>query len=492
MKSPVEIVGAGCDTLVMNIYPTDAVFQITQRRVDAELQQELTIVKQRAQDEEEDIETRFVFHGSPLLMRTKGSEGFNWILHNSSLTLAVNRGSKMALLGQVRCSSEYLWSVHDEHGTQDLGKVVSAVHLFLISIFGEYIVLQPSGYDLAVDVVNLDLNTIEGIKEQFITRAQLDDEMPLDVRETDGMIDGPDSIKRRWRRVTGLSFGSRNGQVSALIYDKTHEIKYKSPNKTWFHDLWRTKKHEDGSPVWDEVSSVVRIELRFKRRALHEFKCEEDFHGLESAYQLEEVTPGLWAYAVGHVDSGPDGLPDGWLRYVVPIDDTNRSRWPVHPDWEVIQSAFIPQPLPESDTEREERERAEYLRLADEELTARPLSAKKVKVSARRNPVVAPESSSEPPAAPAFDLKTFIRKRHYQVNMRRMVAQIAGCMETAEAWRRLGPDEEQLGEEIEPDISLTFHYLYKHVEEYLQEKERVFPERVQKKRVLYSVETATA
>ncbi len=492
MTSSVEMVGAGCDTLVMNVYPTDELFRIMQRRVDAELQRELTVLKQRAQDEEEDIETRFVFNGSPLLMRTKGSEGFNWILHNSSLTLAVNRGSKMAILGQVRCSSEYLWSVHHEDGIQDLGKAISAVHVFLMSVFGDYIVLQPSAYDLAVDVVNLDLNTIEGVKEYFITRAQLDDEMPLDAREVDWMIDGPDSIKRRWRRVTGLSFGSRNGQVSALIYDKTHEIKYKSPNKTWFHDLWRTKKHEDGSPVWDEESPVVRIELRFKRRALHEFKCDEEFHGIESAYQLDEVTPGLWAYAVGHVGGGADDLPDGWLRYVVPTDDTNRSRWPVHPDWEVIQRAFIPQPLPESDVEREERERVEYLRLADEELAARPLSAKKVKVSACRKPAAPVQTSSVPPAAPAFDIKPFIRKRHYEVNMYRMVAQIAGCMETAEAWRRLGPDEEQLGNGVEPDIKLTFHYLYKHVKAYMEEKDRVFPERVQKKRVLYSVEKVKA
>jgi hypothetical protein len=232
------------------------------------------------------------------------------------------------------------------------------------------------------------------------------------------------------------------------------------------------------------------LEIRYKRRALHEFKCDGDFHGLESAYQLEEVTPGLWAYAVGHVGGGADDLPDGWLRYVVPTDDTNRSRWPVHPDWEVIQRAFVPKPLPESETQREERERAEYLRLADEELTARPLAAKKVKVSARRRKSATPsvESSSEPPAAPAYDLKTFIRKRHYQVNMRRMVAQIAGCMETAEAWRRLAPVEEQLPDEVEPDISLTFHYLYKHVEAYMEEKERVFPKRVEKKRVLYSVE----
>jgi len=36
------------------------------------------------------------------------------------------------------------------------------------------------------------------------------------------------------------------------------------------------------------------------------------------AYDLEERLPGLWFYAVGHVGGGEDGLPDGWLRYVVP------------------------------------------------------------------------------------------------------------------------------------------------------------------------------
>jgi hypothetical protein len=137
---PVEIVGFGVDTLVLNIYPTDSSFTLVKRRVSAELQEELTLLKQRAQDEEEDIPSRFVFGGSPLLMRTKGSEGFNWILHNRKLTIAVNRGSKMSLLGQVRFSSEYLWSVRDAWGKQDIGKALAEVHVFLTVIFGEYFV----------------------------------------------------------------------------------------------------------------------------------------------------------------------------------------------------------------------------------------------------------------------------------------------------------------------------------------------------------------
>ena len=212
--------------------------------------------------------------------------------------------------------------------------------------------------DLAVDVAYLDFGSVQDIKDCFITGAQLDDERPVDSRESDdGMLDGPDSIKRRWRRVTGLPFGARNGQVSALLYDKTHEIKYKSPEKAWFHDVWNMKRDENEQPVWDGVTAVWRNEIRYKRRALHDFKVDGVFHGIEDVYELEEKLPGLWAYAVGNVGGGVDGWPDGWLRYVVPTDDTNRSRWPVHPDWEVIQGAFEPVRVPESDYEREERER---------------------------------------------------------------------------------------------------------------------------------------
>ncbi len=220
--------------------------------------------------------------------------------------------------------------------------------MFLMALFGDDIMLQPSSIDLAVDVVGLDVGSVQDVKEHFITRAQLDDQMPVDASD-DGMIDGPDHIKRRWRRITGLPFGARSGQVSALLYDKTHEIKYKSPKKVWFHDIWKAVKDENGTPVWDGDAAVWRVELRFKQRALHEFQQEGVFHGIENAYDLMGRLPLLWSYAVGHVGGGADGLPDGWLRYVVPMEDTNRSRWPVHPDWQVIQAAFQP---PEADEQR--------------------------------------------------------------------------------------------------------------------------------------------
>ena len=476
MESLVKILGAFLDTLVLNVYPTDHAFELEERRLDPLLREELTLLKEQAQELEEDFPTRFAFNGAPLLMRAKGGDGFNWIMHNHWLTVAVNRSSKAQILAQVRCSSAYLWRV------RDLGQILGDVHQFLMSIFGEYILPHVSSCDLAVDVTGLDLSSVEVVKEHFVSRAQLTGLMPSSATD-DGMIDGPDSIKQRWGRITGLPFGARGGALSALIYDKTHEIKYKSPEKAWFHDLWLHVLDENGNPVWDGKAPVWRIEVRFKRPALNEMMQEGVFHGIDSAYDLEERLSGLWSYAVGHVNGGEDGLPDGWLRYVIPTEDTNRSRWPVHPDWKVMQSAFAPAVLPESDYEREEREEKELLQLVDEELEVHPWEDPSRMVKCETSRAVVPA----PLPAVTLDLAPFIRCRRYQVNMRRMVAQIAGCSITAEAWRPAGRLD---GAQV--DLSDTFHFLYEEVESYLEEKKRNFNELVQKKRVLYSIEKEKA
>ena len=47
------------------------------------------------------------------------------------------------------------------------------------------------------------------------------------------------------------------------------------------------------------------------------------------------------AVSLHNYRDGLDGMPDGWLRYVVPSSDKNRSRWPTHPMWHLIQAAFL-------------------------------------------------------------------------------------------------------------------------------------------------------
>ena len=72
------------------------------------------------------------------------------------------------------------------------------------------------------------------------------------------------------------------------------------------------------------------------------------------------------------------------------------------------------------------------------------------------------------PALP-LDLAPFMRRRRYQVNLRRMVAQIAGCTITTEAWR---PASRLAG--AQPDLSDTFHFLYEEVESYLRREKAQF------------------
>jgi hypothetical protein len=494
MPSRVVALNACVDTLVLNIVPTDETFSEVKRRLDTDLQQELEAWKRQAQEDEEDIPTRFVFEGSNLLMQAKGGDGFNWIMYNKQIKVAVNRSAKMNLLAQVRFSSEYLQVTHD------LGKCISDVYVFFTSIFGQYIAPIVSNLDLALDVIHLDLGTVQEIKERFLTRAQLDDEMPLAIEASgeDDMIDGPDRIKRRWRRITGLPFGARNANVSALLYDKTHEIKYKSKEKSWFYDKWLRVTGEDGQPVWDGESPVWRIEVRFKRPALREMMQEGVFHGINDAWELERRLPGLWSYAVGHPDGGADGLPDGWLRYVIPTEDTNRSRWPVHPDWQVIQRGFIPAPIEQSAYEQDFEQREEALQAVDEELSARPMITSHTPLFHRHASKTVRLNTDIPSSnisssfhdihTSAPSLKPFVRKRKRQVNLDRMVAQIAGCTVTAEAWRPTG--EHWIQDGVEPDLSDTFQFLYGQVEAYLEEKGREFSKLVRRKRTLYSLETA--
>ncbi|HJT56271.1 MAG TPA: hypothetical protein VJ761_07250, partial [Ktedonobacteraceae bacterium] len=152
-------------------------------------------------------------------------------------------------------------------------------------------------------------------------------------------------------------------------------------------------------------------------------------------YEVLEHVPDLWAYAAGHV-GGADGLPDGWLRYVVPAEDTNRSRWPVHPCWQVIQGAFLPS-----------------------------------------------VSASVP-----IEMQPFQRQCKRKVNMMRAFAAVAGYTSTVEAWRRGYADERKREEPfVEPDISDTFHFLYVNVQAYLDDTGREYSKLVQKKRVLYQL-----
>jgi len=147
--------------------------------------------------------------------------------------------------------------------------------------------------------------------------------------------------------------------------------------------------------------------------------------------ELPERLPVLWAYAVGQVGGSPtDGLPDGWLRYVVPVEDDNRSRWPTHPIWEVIQGAFL-----------------------------------------------SPQDSPQ-------DFGKLIRKRKEERNIRKGIESVVGYGTSLSAWA--GGDLAR----ADADLSLFLHWLSIKGEAYLEEQDREFAKEVQRKRVKLGLETS--
>ena len=56
---------------------------------------------------------------------------------------------------------------------------------------------------------------------------------------------------------------------------------------------------------------VWRIEFKFSREALHEMKNGDEFHSIESAYDLVDRLEVLWVYAAGQVGVVP--MPNGLM-----------------------------------------------------------------------------------------------------------------------------------------------------------------------------------
>lgn len=107
-----------------------------------------------------------------------------------------------------------------------------------------------------------------------------------------------------------LYFGSGK-PVMARLYDKTKESAAKGAD--WWPHRWGAA-YRPGETVW-------RVEFQVERAYLKDV-------GLSSPEEVLDATARLWAKLSGE-----------WLTLRVPTEDSNRSRWPVSPTWEVVQAA---------------------------------------------------------------------------------------------------------------------------------------------------------
>ncbi len=403
-----KAVNHGMDTLVVNAYHTDHAGNKVKRELDNALRVQLEEWKRAAQAVGEAVPTSYVFNGLTLLMQPNGAlhGQFPWMLKSRDITLYVSSGSWNGI-GAVRFNSDFLWS------SQGVLHAVILVQEFVDAFFQDEMYLQASAVDLCVDIAGwqgierLDKKQ-DFVSRSFKRRSHVEPDWGYNTDATDYSYG---------LQETGLDF-SRGGALSLTIYDKSREIK--KSGKEWFEDLWRANG-------WSEADGRVwRVELKYKREALHELCQEVDgqevFHGIEDVYVLLDRLPLLWAYGVGSVEDG--GLP-GWLRYVVPGNDRRRTRWPTHPAWRVVQGAFS-------------------------------------------SPHERPEQFGR-----------VVRKRHRDRNVDRMLEAIVGYASSLAAY---------LGEEYATemtDLSLVLHWIAQAGPAYLDRIDRDFAQEVQRKRLQF-------
>lgn len=114
--------------------------------------------------------------------------------------------------------------------------------------------------------------------------------------------------------LTGFEFGRRTtATICARIYDKTAEVDAKG------HDFWR----DIWGPVFDPAKPVLRVEFEFGRDGLRQF-------GIDTPTEAIDAVGALWASATSE-----------WLTYRSPTADSERSRWPIAPEWRRIQRAAV-------------------------------------------------------------------------------------------------------------------------------------------------------
>jgi hypothetical protein len=145
----------------------------------------------------------------------------------------------------------------------------------------------------------------------------------------------------RWgKRLSGATW-SPGGAVSFVQYDKTLEARLR--NKRFMEPIWR-------AAGWVGKESVIRHEVRLRRDALRTLGLPAEIQSsLDDPWIFLEHVHAVWGYVVGqastpeHGSSGCAPLTSpvdvAWIRRVVPGTDSNRSRWPTDPVWQVVQTA---------------------------------------------------------------------------------------------------------------------------------------------------------
>ncbi len=217
-----------------------------------------------------------------LLMPNGTSSGYPFLIENDSFSIQFGEFNKPNFYVTYR--SYALW----QHGAAKLNQrfLDWAKSMGLTSYQSERLSRVDFTFDYQIDAIDFD-------EDSFVSQATKDNQ------------------HRKNRKVQTFRFGE--GDVVLRVYNKVDEIKEKSA-KTWFFDLWGCEEN-----VW-------RIEWQVRKEWLRRF-------GIRSFDALEERQGDLLRILVNE-----------HTTLCLANDDSNRSRWPLHPVWQDLQAHVADMP----------------------------------------------------------------------------------------------------------------------------------------------------
>ncbi|MBA3825467.1 MAG: hypothetical protein H0X24_16405, partial [Ktedonobacterales bacterium] len=389
------IVDANVDTMYVSLLAPESEGDETLdklRLLPAHLNDVCGRLKEQAQAEDKAVETPWHLFDTSLMMYkagigTKGDgKGVSWsyLLRNAYVMLRFRKTPLGQLLGSFRLSAECLWTYgpqvaldgvrqllrqmwNDDEAFYGLTFRLSQLHLCVdvanfvpspadldrvltrsrvkgihvpsvsdesaefavMGTFDDYLSGQPDEWDDLDPAFFAD----DGDPDAFVADAEDDedsdegDETPADEEGAAVYLFGP--------RASGFAF-SPGAPLSAAWYNK--ELEERLSGKSWMRVV-----HQAGG--WTPDMPLFRVELRFMRPVMREMQTylgKEAGAWLDDPWQAIEHYGDFWGYGVGlppEHDHAPDVTHRGWMRLTIPSEDSNRSRWPTDPAWEVIQRA---------------------------------------------------------------------------------------------------------------------------------------------------------
>lgn len=235
---------------------------------------------------------------------------------------------------KVRCRSAWLFEV-DPAGAyraviEGLGRWLFGDRSAVIYVERPFVVWDICRLDLTADFAGFPIADLT--PDQFARRSRA----ATDYGEA--LADASTREHFSGSTRTGISFGRRDSPISAVVYDKTYELR-RNP-RPYLEAEYRLHG-------WDGMEPITRLEIRLTSRGLRSWRGMpvdsngEEISGTDPRVLLRwnELAPQLWAYLTGHEGQGGDEKRRGWLRLVVPGEsDTNRWRWRTDPRWSAVSA----------------------------------------------------------------------------------------------------------------------------------------------------------